>query len=81
MNILNICCYYSGAILASVLFLFLLITFGISVYSCFPKKGKENEESHKFTSVLAKVTVAIIIGCLLPLVLKGVVFFFTKAIC
>ena len=38
MNILNICCYYSGAILASVLFLFLLITFGISVYSLLSKE-------------------------------------------
>lgn len=81
MNILNICCYYSGAILASVLFLFLLITFGISVYSCFPKKGKESKEPRTFTSVLAKITVSIIIGCLLPLVLNGVFFFFTKAIC
>lgn len=80
MNILSICCYYSGAILASILFLFLLITFGISVYSCFPKKGKENKESYTFISVLAKITVAIINGCLLPLVLYGVFFFFTKAI-
>lgn len=76
MNILNIICYFSLSVLACVLFLFLFATFGISIYSYFPKKNKEKDN----TNMLAKVTVTIITACLLPLTLKVVFYFLLKAI-
>lgn len=78
MNILNIICNYSVVILASILFLFLFVTFCISVYTCFSKKNKDEEK--KKGDLLARITVSVVIGCILPWVLKFIFYFISKIV-
>ena len=79
MNILNMVCNYSVVILASLLFLFLFVTFCLSIYTCFPKKKTENEGKEKGKGdLLAKIVVTIFTGCLLPWVLKVIFYYIAK---
>lgn len=70
MEVLNIICYACSALFVGVLFLVTLVTFFLSVWSCFTKKVQG--------TLVTKLTVAFVLGCLSPWLLKLTIFLVSK---
>lgn len=70
MRILNLTCWGSATLFTIVVMLIAWIYFFTGIYACFSKKVKGD--------LLAKVIVAIGVGCSIPWLLKLSVFFISK---
>ena len=70
MRILDLICLGSLTFLALCVLTFVVMVFCTGIYACFTKKVKGE--------LFAKITIAIVSGCCIPWLIKGVIFLFTK---